>query len=293
MLNLGAMKTIATKSVSRAQLLISKTSPEILIGVGIVGAIGATVFACRATLKLPSIVDLAADEINEIKSHSDVDKKNHGKELTKVYISTAVDVAKLYMPAILIGGASIACLVGSHNIMQRRNAALLAAYKMVDEGFKRYRDTIADEYGFDREKELYIKSREEAVSVEEDGKMVEKKSNKLNGVSQYARFFDETNIEWTKSPEQNLFFLRCQQNYANDQLQARGHIFLNEVYDLLHIPRSQAGALVGWTLQEGEENIVDFGIYDLDNISSRDFVNGYERSILLDFNVDGVIYDLI
>ena len=61
---------------------------------------------------------------------------------------------------------------------------------------------------------------------------------------------------------------------------------------MLGIPRSQAGAVVGWVLGEGDDYI-DFGMFDGNNMATRDFVNGYERSILLDFNVDGVIYDLI
>ena len=91
-------------------------------------------------------------------------------------------------------------------------------------------------------------------------------------------------------------FLRAQQQYANDKLIAQGHLFLNEVYDMLGLPRTKAGAIVGWVYDDNNavgDNFVDFGIYDVHRETARDFVNGYERSILLDFNVDGVIYDLI
>ena len=87
-------------------------------------------------------------------------------------------------------------------------------------------------------------------------------------------------------------FLNGQQNFANDLLQARGHVFLNEVYDMLGIPRSQAGAVVGWVKEFGD-GYVDFGIFDGKTSQARSFVNGEERNILLDFNVAGVIYDLI
>jgi hypothetical protein len=113
-----------------------------------------------------------------------------------------------------------------------------------------------------------------------------------NGVSVNARFFDETCPQWSKTAEYNLAFLKCQQNYANDLLHSRGHIFLNEVYDMLGIPRSQAGSVVGWVKGNGDDYI-DFGIFDVTDGRKRDFVNGYERNILLDFNVDGIIYNLI
>ena len=111
--------------------------------------------------------------------------------------------------------------------------------------------------------------------------------------SDYARFFDETCIGWTKDPEYNLTFLKDRQRYVNDMLKAKGHLFLNEVYDLLSIPRTKAGAMVGWIYDEKNApdcNKVDFGIYDERNL---DFVNGYKNIALLDFNVDGNILDYI
>ena len=128
-------------------------------------------------------------------------------------------------------------------------------------------------------------------------KKVEKAPDHL--YSQYARFFDEANINWDKSPEQNMYFLKMVQNQMNDKLKARGHVFLNEVYDALGFDRSEAGQLVGWvwnndnTAMEAGDGYIDFGIFDGNDCAKRAFVNGDERSILLDFNIDGMIYDLI
>ena len=109
------------------------------------------------------------------------------------------------------------------------------------------------------------------------------------GVSEYARWFDDGCVGWTKDPEYNLAFLKAQQNYANNMLRTRGHLFLNEIYDLLGIPRTKAGAIVGWIY--GDDNShVDFGLYSERN---QDFINGFSRTVLLDFNVNGNILDLI
>jgi hypothetical protein len=109
-----------------------------------------------------------------------------------------------------------------------------------------------------------------------------------NKWSPYARFFDEGSPEWKKNSELNRLYVQCQQNYANNLLRARGHVFLNEVYDMLGIDRSQAGSVVGWVIGTDGDNYVDFGL-------QRAFSSGLigERNILLDFNVDGVIYDKI
>ena len=112
-------------------------------------------------------------------------------------------------------------------------------------------------------------------------------------VSQYARFFDEGCTGWDKNPEYNLYFLKQQQTYANDLLKNRGHLFLNDVYDMIGIPRTKEGQIVGWVYKEDNpigDNYVDFGIFAEHN---RKAVNGFEKSILLDFNVDGSIIEHI
>ena len=138
------------------------------------------------------------------------------------------------------------------------------------------------------------------TELDEDGK---EKTSKVtvntvdpNELSEFARFYDDGCTGWTKDPELNLAFLKKQQCWANDLLKSRGWLTLNEVYDMLGITRTAAGMVVGWIYDEKHpvgDNFVDFGIYDINNEANRRFVNGLERTILLDFNVDGNIYDKI
>ena len=114
--------------------------------------------------------------------------------------------------------------------------------------------------------------------------------------SDYARFFDAASPCWQNDPEYNLMFLKAQQQYANDLLRAKGRLFLNDVYDMLGIEKTKAGQVVGWVYDRENpngDNFVDFGIYDMSKERVRAFVNGYETNILLDFNVDGNIWDLM
>ena len=114
--------------------------------------------------------------------------------------------------------------------------------------------------------------------------------------SDYARFFDAASPNWQNDPEYNLMFLRAQQQYANDLLRAKGRLFLNDVYEMLGLEKSKAGQIVGWVYDRENpngDNFVDFGIYDMSKERVRAFVNGYETNILLDFNVDGNIWDLM
>ena len=296
-MKLGIVKTF-TKITGRTGLKLQKHSPEILMAAGITGIVVGTVMACRATRKLDNVIDEQHDEkiyVEDLYSEGEIDHKEYQKNLTKVYAKTGLKIAKLYGPAVTLQIASIGCILGSHGIMKKRNVALMAAYKAVEQSFNDYRQRVIEEFGEEKDYDLKHGIQHEKVKVDEDGKKVIKTLNKAdpNSISQYARFFDAASKEWQGIPEYDLMFLKSQQNYMNDLLHARGHVFLNEVYDALGLERSRAGAVVGWILTKDGDNFVDFGIFDGDRPRTRAFVNGTEENILLDFNVDGVIYDLI
>lgn len=300
-----------SRTFNRAAFKMKKHSPEILVVAGVVGVVGSTVMACKATTKLDSILNEAKDNIDKIHEAAEhpeflpepYTEEDSKKDLAIIYTRTAVNVVKLYAPAVIIGGLSITAILAGHNITRKRNIALAAAYTAVDKSFKEYRGRVVERFGeaLDKELRYNIKSKEvEEVTVNEDGsESVVKNAIDVvdpNNISSYARFFDDGCTGWTKDPEYNLMFLRDQQRYANDLLQSKGHLFLNEVYDMLGIPRTKAGQAVGWFYDEKNpvgDNFVDFGIYDTNRPRVRDFVNGYERVILLDFNVDGPILEYL
>ena len=286
-----------TRAVGNQRLLASKNAPSVLFGVGVVGSVASTVLACRATLKLDDVVTEAQMDLHTAKSINMPDRYSESdrrKDITLIYARQVGKVIRLYTPAALVGGASILCLTKSHNILQERNLALAAAYAAVDKAFEEYRVRVVEKYGEDQDREFRYATEEIEYTNPETGKVeTQKVLSRDNDHSMYARFFDEYSPSWSKEPEYNLLFLRCQQNWANDLLKARGHVFLNEVYDMLGIGRSKAGAVVGWMISDDGDNFIDFGVFEADNEMARDFVNGREGSILLDFNVDGVIYDRI
>ena len=297
--------------VSKTNFKIKKYSPEILMGLGIVGTVASTVLACKATTKVGGIINDRNKQINDVHVCLDDETVEYTaddskKDLTIIYTQSIFKLIKLYTPATVLGVLSITSIISSHNILKKRNLALAAAYAAIDKGFKKYRSNVVERFGEEVDKELRynIKKKEiEKKVVDKNGKEKTKKETiyeidtNQNNVSEYARFFDEWNSpNHTKDPEYNLMFLRRQQDYANELLKARGHLFLNEVYDLLDIPRSKAGQVVGWIYDKDNkvgDNYVDFGIYSINREANRRFVNGQEYSILLDFNVDGVIYDKI
>jgi len=278
----------------RQMLKLEKGSPKILFGVGVVSMVGSTVLACRATLKLDEVLSRTESDLQTANTleHREYSEEDRQQDKAIIYTRFAVDIAKLYAPSVVLGAAGIACLTKSHNILEQRNAALTAAYVALDRGFKEYRARVVERYGETEDQEFRYGSQKIKVQDEETGREKTAVRVAFDEPSIYARFFDELATEWQRQPEYNLTYLKCQQNYFNDLLTSRGHVFLNEVYKALGIPHSSAGAVVGWVLGNGD-NCIDFGIWDSANEKTRDFVNGREGAILLDFNVDGVIYDLI
>lgn len=304
------MKTKIMNLYYKSEMVVKKHSPEILLGVGIAGVVTSTVLACKATMKVNDILEDAKEQIDKVNMVKNdpkyADKYNAEdakKDLSVIYVQKGVELVKIYLPAFTIGAASIACFLASNNIMKKRNAALGAAYATIDKSYKEYRKRVAERFGEEVEKEIRYNIKAEQIETEvenEDGTKTtvveEAKVMDPNLYSDYARFFDEASPYWQRDPEYNFVFLKAQQAYANDLLRARGRLFLNEVYEMLGIEKSKAGQVVGWVYDDKNpvgDNFVDFGIFDMSKERVRAFVNGCEPNILLDFNVDGNIWDLM
>lgn len=297
-----------TRTFGKAGLALKKASPEILVVTGIVGTIASTVIACRQTPKAVKILEEhkeTAARINEVaekvkngemiteEGYSEDDRKH---DLTILYTKTALSLAKTYILPVTLGIASIASILCGHHILRVRYSAVSSALAATTEAFNSYRARVADSVGEEAERDIYYGVHKENVSEkDENGKEVKVTKNVIgDGYSPYAKYFDEGCRGWEKDAEANLTFLRVQQAHANDILKARGWLTLNDVYDMLGIPKTKAGMVVGWMFDEKNptgDNYVDFGIYNGEKVKNRDFVNGYEKVILLDFNVDGNIYD--
>lgn len=299
-----------TRNFHKVGFQLKKHSPEIMVAAGAVGVIASTILACKATTKLSAIMEESKDNVEQIHDYVKANgysekytEEDYKKDLAITYTQTGLKLVKLYAPSVILGTLSLASILTSNHILNKRNVALAAAYTTVDTGFKDYRKRVVERFGEELDKELKynIKAKEvEEVVTHEDGtETTVKKTVKAvnpNEISDYAKFFDEYCEGWTKNADYNLSFLKCQQAHANKMLQSRGYLYLNEVYEMLGIKKTPAGQVVGWIYDEEHpvgDNYVDFGIYDVHNENKRAFVNGYERSILLDFNVDGNILDLM
>lgn len=300
-------KTEIMKSVngmaSKTVMKLKKHSPEILVVAGIAGTVVSAVLACKATTKVAEILDETKGTLDTIHEGMETGAINGQKYTTEdgkkdtvvVYAQTGMKLAKLYAPAIILGTLSITSILASNNILRKRNVALGAAYAAIDKSFKEYRGRVIERFGeqVDTELKYGIKAKKfEEIEVDpEAGK--EKKVKKTvmvadpNLQSDYAVYFDSKSRNYETNPDYNRMFLKAQQAFANDKLQTRGHLFLNEVLDDLDLPRTPAGQIVGWT-KDGPDGYVNFRIVEVE----RETEDGrHEPALLLDFNVEGNIWE--
>lgn len=314
-----------TRSAGKAELILKKNGPAILMVGGAIGVIGATVMACVATKKLNESekIEKIKEDINDIhelhatSSEEEYPEKAYKKDLTTLYLSEGVEIVKAYGPAAAVMGLSLTAMFASNNAYKQRTVSLAAAYATLESVYKRYRENVVNELGEDAD----FRFRNSVVREEVEEEIIDPKTGKTKTVkktvdvvpnkklgeySEYARFFEPGNPNYEQSfdedgnaiysdSEYNLHFLILKQCEANDLLRDRGHVFLNEVYDMLGFPRTKAGNMVGWTYDLSNphgDNEIDFGIHEMKR-QNMDFVNGYEPVILLDFNVDGPIIDYL
>lgn len=297
--NIGdSIKSIFYKAVFQ----FKKHSPEILTGVGIAGVVTGTVLACVATTKLEKTLEPHKKELDDIHENKDFcSEQEYRRYLARAYGKTAWSMVKLYGPSVAVEATSIGCLIGSHKIMRNRNAALASAYTTLSSAFDAYKKRVANKLGDEAEKEIRYDIQEKEIEEEYTDEKGKKKARKKivktideEAHSPYARFYDQGQSGWSRDAGANVLYLSNVQAYFNDRLRLRGYVFLNEVYEYLNYPPIQEGQYLGWYYDPDDEslhNCIDFGIYDIHDVQKRNFVNGVENVVLLDFNIDGNIVD--
>lgn len=302
-----------TRAAAKTVMKTKINSPTILFVAGTTGMVASTVLACRATLQLEEVLAHGEDKIHETQMLLDgthpakevgtyeYTAVTQASDVKIIRIKTAVEVAKIYAPAAIIGILSIAALTKSHHIMRDRNAQLAAAFATVSEAMNEYRKRVADEFGEEKERELYHGVKMESTTeTGKDGSIKKVNKKTAAGSSPYSRLMGPSNANFCKDPWMTLTFIRCQEKFANERLQAQGFLTLNDLYDALGFDRSPEGMVVGWVFDKfgnnelNGDNHIDLGVWDDKNLDKfHDFMVGNEGQILIDFNVDGNIHELL
>lgn len=263
--------------VERAKLKIEKHAPEICVYSGITMMAGGAVSAAVATNKTSKILD-QLDEQKMLIAEVHTDEKAIMEETKKASMKAGVKIAKAYTPSVLLtvgGGLSI---LKGFNIIKGRYAGVCTALAVAQQQIEDYRTKVIEEVGEEKEREIKTKASVKEEPIKPKGSI-------------YQRMFDASSSEFRDNDANyNYAFIASVKAYQNEILQTRGHVFLNEVYDALGLSPTPEGQVLGWIKDGKGDGYIDFG---LDGEECKDFVEGKSCEVLLDFNVDGVVYDLI
>lgn len=313
-------KQLIGRGLGTAALAIKAHAPEILLGVGAVSFVATVVSACKATPKCAQIFEehnrlLEANKKCEegvgdgsVKVYKS--KKEAVPDRIAIYLKTGWRLVKNYKWTIIFGGISLGCFL-SGNIILRRilngTAAALAAVTIENDRNKEYiaamEDAINEKLGSEKLEEIRDAACTKTggtvvTNIDEKGNVTKHRETGKYGMSEFAKIYDSSNPNWEKDPVSNRIFLEQKERWMNDRLQTWGHLFLNDVYEALDMPKTQAGQVMGWKYYDSEEerianggsNYVSFGIFDTKNkavsTALRRFLDGLEPNVWLDFNCD-------
>ena len=293
------------KSFKKAQLTVRKHSPEILMVAGVIGTVAGAVMACKETLELEDVLDECKQEKIELEEQyamcEQYSEDALKKDQVKLTIKQAVKIVKLYAPSVIMEATSIGVIFASNDIMRKRNASMAAAYATLNSMYKRYRQNVIESYGEEVDKDMRFGVKHEKVTeIDEDGNKVKIDArivdldNTALAISDYSRFFQEGCRGFdARSGRYNFLYLKGLQTMFNNKLIADGYVMLNDVYRELGFDTIPEGWSIGWVYDEENpigDNYIDFGLYEARNKNQR-AVNDWEPVILMDFNVDGNLYE--
>lgn len=224
-------KTKIFKAAKNIKIAALKHQPEILTGIGIAGMITTTVMAVKAT---PKALDLMA----EVKSNHE--GENDRKAFAKDVVTK---VAPVYIPATLIGGMSIACLIGANSVHLRRNAALATAYHISESALKEYQEKVVETIGPKKEETIRSAIAKDKIDKDPVGDrevIIVGNGDTLCYDTISGRYF-KSDIEKLKRAENEL----------NRQMRNDDYVSLNDFYDAIGLSFTKMGNDLGWHIDKG------------------------------------------
>ena len=221
------------KMTYHAQRYLKTNSSTILTFIGATGVVVTAVTAVRATPKALKLLNEAADE--------------KGEDLTKL---EKVKVAgPAYIPSVLIGASTIACIFGSNVLNKNQQAALTSAYALVDNAYKEYRAKVVELLG--EETDIQIRDAIVKDKVKEDWHAYTPGLNSLNLPEDKRLFYDEIGERYFEASPGDVF---TAEYHLNRNFTLRGCANVNEFYMFLGLEETEAGETLGWSADEFLEN---------------------------------------
>ena len=292
------------RRIRKTGLIVRKNLPNITTALSVVGVLGTAFFSARAAYKSVKPIEEHKEKMGQLRANKEKfdTSKEYNKEVAVVYKKTAKELIKVYWPAAVSSGLTIAGILTTNNVHRKRYLTMAGMYTSVAAAYNEYRKRVSEKYGEEAERDLYYNiQREEIITVETDKKGNEKtkvevvtKPGTTESTDYSLLLLQAGDKVWYYGrPDMTSWRLIEIQKNLTQLLRTRGYLFLNEVYDALEKPQIPEGQIIGWIYDENKDetdNCVDFGLkegtenYDL-------FMSGKNDYVYITLNHDGTIYD--
>lgn len=204
--------------LNKSQVFFKRNSSTILTCIGAVGVVATTITAVKATPKALLLLEKAENE--------------KGDKLTAAEKVKAA--GPVYIPTIVIGASTLACIFGANILNKRGQASLMSAYALVDSGYKDFRKKVDELYGEETGTEVRAEIAKDKYA-EQDLKQPQ---------DEYRLYYDYYSEQYF---EARPFDVQRAEYEVNRSLIMDDSVTLNEWYKHLGLKPLDHGDNFGWT----------------------------------------------
>lgn len=205
---------------------VKNHSPEILTGLGVSGVITTSYLVAKASFKAKTMIDERDKEVHGVPRNGYPSTKEQAKL-----------VWKLYIPPVIAGTATIACIIGSQKANSRRTAAAFTAYSLTEKAFTEYKEKVVEQIGKGKEKKIRDEVAKDRIEKNPPNAnvMIFGKGEVLCCELWTGRYF-----------KCDMETLRRAENDLNAMIVNTYYVTLDEFYDLIDLPHTSTSDKLGW-----------------------------------------------
>lgn len=217
-----------------ARLFLKRNASTILTCIGGIGVVGTAILAVNATPKALRVLEEAKEE--------------KGEELT--VMEKVVVAGPKFVPAIVVGAATVTCIFGANVLNKRKQAALISAYALIDKSYSEYKDKLKELYGEETHQNIVDsiaieKAKDTHINAATLGTMCD--TSLEDDYSEPVLFYDEYSNRYFEASIEQVILAEY---HVNRNLVLRGYTPLNELYDFLGLEPTEYGSTVGWSVED-------------------------------------------
>jgi len=227
------------KLIKAAGKFIGDKSPVILTGCAVAGVVTTVIFAVKATPKAEKVIEKHREEVKDAPL----------EEKRKAVVNTAIELGKIYLPTIISGGVTIACIIGVDRVHNAKEIALAAAYNLSSKELYDFKEKTRELVG--DKKMIDLDDAVRKKHLDEDGKNYSPDHIFDTGHGSTLCYDDNNGRYFRSSPE---WIKQCLMK-AYGQLLVENWIPYDDVYYEIGLPSAKSSGILGISVDDAQSLI--------------------------------------